>query len=112
MKPMRIYVAGPVTSKDPEVVKENIEKARKVGEELLKLGHFPYVPHTHFSSWDIDIHDLYQNLFEHGMTFITQWADAFFFIASSNGANAERAEAEKLGIPIFEDLSQIGKVDE
>ncbi len=112
MKRLRIYVAGPVTSHDKNVVNENIINAKKVGEELLKLGHFPYVPHTHFSKWDIDIYEHYSLLQLHGNDILEKWADALFFIASSKGANLEREKAEKLGLRIFTSLNEISKVDE
>lgn len=110
MKQLRIYVAGPITSKYPEIVKQNIEKAKKIGEELLKMGHLPYVPHTHFADWDLDIHKNYDTLQQHGEEILEKWADALFFIAPSNGANLEKTKAEKLGLPIYTNLEQIGKV--
>lgn len=39
---MYVYIAGPYSSPDPVV---NTRQAIKVGEELVKLGHIPYVPH-------------------------------------------------------------------
>ncbi len=107
MKRLKIYVAGPITSDNPEEVRKNILKARKVGEAILKKGHFPYVPHVHFSGWDVDIYEYYDTFQAHGEEIIEKWADALFFISSSNGANAERAKAEKLGLKIFTNLEEI-----
>ncbi len=109
MKRLNIYVAGPVTSHDKDIVKKNVEVAKKIGEEILKLGHLPYVPHSHFSEWDIDIHEYYDLFQLHGNEILEKWADALFFIAESKGANAEKAKAKKLGLPIFTCLDELPK---
>lgn len=107
MKKLRIYVAGPLTSHDKDVVKRNREIAIKFGEEILKKGHLPYVPHSHFRDWNIDIHKDYDLFFEHGVEILKKWADALFLIAPSKGADAEKEEAEKLGLKIFTSLDEI-----
>ena len=112
MKRLRIYVAGPITSEDPEIVEQNIENARAIGRRILQLGHLPYVPHAHFSNWEIDTNEMYDLLQLHGEDVLEKWADALFFIAPSNGANAERAKAEKLGLKIFTSLGQIPRFGE
>lgn len=111
MKRLRIYVAGPITSHNKEIVKNNICNAKKIGEEILKLGHLPYVPHTHFSDWDLDIHDFYEVFQLHGEDLLEKWADALYFIAPSRGANREKEKAEKLGLKIFTSLDEIPLLD-
>lgn len=110
MKPLRIYVAGPITADDPDVVSKNEETAKKVGEELLKLGHFPYVPHVHFADWNVDRPKFRETFLKHGEDIIERWADALFFIAPSNGANREKAKAESLGLQIFTSLEEVKKI--
>lgn len=43
---MRVYIAGPYTKGD---IALNIRHAIEAGDEVLKLGHTPYIPHlNHF----------------------------------------------------------------
>lgn len=107
MKALRVYVAGPLTSTDVDVVNENISNARKIGEELLKMGHFAYVPHTHFESWSCDMFECYDQIMKQCLDMIETWADVFYYIGSSNGADIEKAKAEELGIPVITDLNEI-----
>lgn len=107
MKRLKIYVAGPATSNDSETVKKNIANAKQIGKKILKKGHLPYVPHTHFSDWGFDLFKHYNILQEHGNEILKNWADALFFIAPSKGADREKKLAEKLGLKIFTDLSEI-----
>lgn len=107
MKKLKIYVAWPITSDDKKIVKQNIENAKKIWEELLKLWHLPYVPHTHFSDWDLDIHKYYDSFQSHWKTILEKWADALFFIAPSNWANKEKLKAEKLWLKIFTSIEEL-----
>lgn len=111
MKKLKIYVAGPITNTDTEVVKRNINNAKYVGEQLFKKGHLPYVPHTHFSGWDVDMHEHYDILMEHGLNILSNWADAIFYLGASNGADIEKQKAEQLKLKIFTSLSDIEKAE-
>jgi len=104
---MRIYVAGPATAKTAEEIRANARFARSIGEQILLKGHLPYVPHTHFSDWEIDIEADYELLLEHGMQMLRHWAEALFFIGHSRGADKELQEAKKLGLVIYYHLSDI-----
>ena len=110
-KKFNIYVAGPLTSSNPIILKKNINVAKKIGEEILRKGHFPYVPHTHFHNWDIDLLEHYSIFYLHGIEIIRRWADAIFFIGPSKGANRELKIAKDLGLIIFTNLSQIEKLN-
>lgn len=110
MKNLKIYVAGPLTSNDPIILKKNISAAKKIGEEILRKGHFPYVPHAHFNNWDIDLFKHYAIFSLHGIEMIRRWADAIFFIGPSKGADRELHIAKELDLIIFTNLSQIKKV--
>jgi len=59
MTRLKIYIAGPYTGATPEQIEANVEHAIAVGIEVMKLGHFPLIPHlTHYialhpnSPWD------------------------------------------------------------
>jgi hypothetical protein len=109
---MKIYVSGPFSS-DPDGIFHNDKKimemnksiARKIGIELAKLGHNPYVPHTHIGGWESELS--YDEIMRVHLTFVRDWADALFFIGPSKGADIEKAEAEALGIPVFTSLEEV-----
>ncbi|MBU1199107.1 MAG: DUF4406 domain-containing protein [Nanoarchaeota archaeon] len=109
-KRLRIYVAGPLTSNDLKVFKQNVKKAKEIGEQIFKKGHLPYVPHAHFYDWDIHMYKDYEFLLAHGIDILEKWADALFYIDPSKGADIEKKRAEELGLKIFTDISEIEEV--
>jgi len=43
---MKVYIAGPYTIGD---VAQNVRNAIEAGDQVLKLGHIPFIPHMmHF----------------------------------------------------------------
>jgi len=111
---MKIYVAGPFTTKEdgkfhnnPKKLAENLRKAREIGIKLVKIGHYPYVPHTHIGACGEDIS--YDELMAINLTFLRGWADALLFLGPSRGANIELLEAGKMGLTIFTSIDQIPK---
>lgn len=116
MRPMLIYVSGPYSAPTLGGRLDNAETAIHVGRAILDLGHYPVVPHlTHwfdeaialtpagrldydtYIAWDLEI---------------LRRCDALFFIAASRGADIERAEAERLGLPIYTNLGAIPTIKE
>jgi hypothetical protein len=96
-KKLKVYVASPVSSSNRDEYLLNIKRAKEIGLKILKASHYPYVPHTHFFDWEIDIFKYHDQLLNHGLKMIESWAGILFFIGPSKGALAERAEAERLG---------------
>ena len=93
----RIYIAGPYTGGD---VAQNVRNALTVGNELLKLGFAPYVPHlSHF--W----HMLYPHAYEKWLELDFAWIDACHALLRiagiSPGASREVEYADLLKIPVF-----------
>ena len=92
----RIYVVGPYTS-DPEV---NTEYAMWVGDQLLRLGFAPMVPHlTHF------MHERRPQDYRVWMELDLAWMECADYVlrtaGPSTGADEEVELAEKLGIPVI-----------
>ncbi len=111
---MKIYISGPFTTnpagefhENEELMKNNLESARKLGVELAKMGYDPYVPHTHIGPCGEEL--TYNELMRINLSFLRHWADALFFLGPSRGANIEKEEAEMLGIPVFQSLSELRK---
>ncbi len=95
------YIAGKYTDKIVWKVKQNIERARNVGFEVMKLGAMPVIPHTNTAYmdgyqsaewWYIGTQELQKKC-----DFIVMcegWEE-------SKGSIAEKRLAEKLNMPIF-----------
>lgn len=113
--PLRIYVAGPYTPRNctlhdaSRIAQRNTDNAVKIANALMSKGHFVFVPHlTHY----LHIHESCQvsdaNFwYELDNTFLDKWANAFFYISPSWGADQERKLAELKGFRVFTDLSQV-----
>jgi Domain of unknown function (DUF4406) len=100
-----IYVAGPYSTPDPE---SNTREAIKIGDALLNLGYYPFVPHlTHF--WE----QLYHHKYNEWMALDFAWlskCDALIRLpGESNGADKEIEVANKIGIPVFYGLDDFIK---
>jgi len=94
---MKIYIAGPYTRGD---VAENVHNAIMAAEEIVKLGHIPYIPHlTHF--WHLMAQHDIDFWYEYDLVWLT-FCDALVRLpGDSHGADEEVETAESLGKPIF-----------
>ena len=46
---MHIYVAGPYSGASASEVERNVRTAIAAGVEIIRRGHYPYIPHlTHY----------------------------------------------------------------
>jgi hypothetical protein len=108
---MRVYVAGPYSSDNVLGVLSNIRKGNYVAYQLLQLGFAPFSPWLDhlfvlmdFTN-DLKVVDFYE--------YSIQWlrvSDVIFVQGdwqTSKGTKAEIIEAERLGIPIFFDLTKL-----
>ncbi len=109
---MNIYVSGPMTTDkegkfhgSAEITLLNVMRAKAIGMKLAKIGYVPYVPHTHIGGWESELD--YENIMRIHLTFIRKWADALFFVGPSRGADIEKEEAKKCGIPIFTSIKEL-----
>jgi hypothetical protein len=116
MKQLRIYVAGPYTPSNCDlhdaarVANANVNKAITIANAIFKKGHYAFVPHlSHYTHIHESNHCKAPKEFwyEYDNTFLEKWANAFFYIGASNGANMERALAQKLGYPVFLSLDDV-----
>ena len=104
MRTTRIYVAGPYYSECD--ILANVHRAIDAGEQLLRRGYAPFVPHL--NHW-------WQQRHPHG---VATWYDvdcAWLLAADavlrlpgdSTGADAEVALAKHVGIQVCEDLEGV-----
>lgn len=103
MTALRVYVAGPYTS-DPEACTAT---AINIGNQLLDLGHAPFVPHlAHY--WET-LHTA--RPYEDWMLIDLAWlaaADVLLRIpGGSSGADREVAHAHTHNIPVVHTLGEL-----
>jgi len=108
MKPLKIYIAGPLNADAVNYIK-NVSRMLKIAIAIRKKGHYPYVPALDIllgfvaGDWE------YQDYFELNKAFLS-CCDALFFIAPSPGASKELKLARELGLKIFYDIKEIPKI--
>ena len=101
----RVYVAGPITgpkeNKDRyETISANLSMAFAVGDQLLKAGYAPFVPHySHY--WNL----MYKNSYQDWLDYDRCWllvSDAILRLpGGSEGADMEVQWALVAGIPVY-----------
>ena len=113
MKPLRIYVAHRYSCHGKYLETfASIGRAVKVGIEIAKLGHYPFVPHTDvllaiMSNGELPLKYYYNASLEwlkvSNAIFIFDTAD----IMNSEGVRTEYLYALKYGIPVYTKLEDI-----
>ncbi len=102
----RIYVAGPYTNGDVAV---NVRNAYEAANRLANLGFAPFVPHaTHF--WHMLFPRPYEFWLELDNEFLPCCAAVLRLPGPSKGADAEVQLAERLGIPVFQDIDELAEL--
>lgn len=100
---IRVYVAGPITKGN---VMHNIHAAIKAGDQLMRLGFCPFVPHA-TCFWDI----ISPHTYEEWMAYDEEWlkvCDALLRIpGESTGAEKEILVALDLDIPVFHNVADL-----
>lgn len=99
----KIYVAGPYTKGD---VEKNVRNAIKAANKLADLGFAPFVPHlTHF--WHLQFPRSYDFWLDLDNQFLPHCDCLLRLPGESSGAEKEVALAERLGIPVFNDIIEL-----
>jgi hypothetical protein len=122
-EPLRIYIAGPynpvntTTHGAAQVAQRNVDRVIAAANDIHDKGHYAFVPHLshylhiHFSC-KIDRGIWY---YAYDNTFLDLWANAFFYLMPSFGADQELDRFKKRNknneMPIFYRLDDIPKND-
>lgn len=107
---LRIFVAGPYgDNQPPEIIANNVQRARDVGKELALKGHYPFIPHTMLHGWETDQRFTIDNFKAIDLKWL-EFCDALFFIAPSTGANFEKEIAARKGLQIFTSMGAVPDV--
>ena len=103
---MRIYIASAYTKGDVAI---NVRNVILMADELVKLGHIPYIPHlTHF--WHLLSPKGVEFWYGYDLSFLEYWAEALLRLPNeSDGADNEVRVAKYLNIPIYYGLEDIPK---
>lgn len=103
---MRVYIASAYSKGG---VALNVRKVIEAADELVKLGHVPYIPHlTHF--WHLVSPKPYEFWLEYDSNFIKDWADCLLRLNNeSKGADGEVELARRAGIPVYYHIKDIPK---
>ena len=102
-----VYVAGPYRAKTGWEIECNIQAARQLGARVLLAGAYPVIPHSNTSHFDGLAPD---EVFLEGTMEQLRRCNAVIFHPEwerSSGSRAERAEAERLGLPCFDNEYQL-----
>lgn len=117
---MKIYIAYRYSADNVLDVLGNIGRATKVGLEVAKLGHFPYIPHLDclvaiMDGSGMDGRTLPKKYYyESSMAFL-KVCDALYIIdeediGKSNGVTAEYEYCITHGLPIIRNLEEIPQI--
>ena len=94
---MRIYVSGPYTGHEGQ----NVRRAIDAGEQLLAMGHAPYIPHLNLM-WELAYpNHTYEDWLALDMAWVSVCDALVRLPGPSEGADREVALARKIGIPVW-----------
>ena len=104
-----VYVAGPYRAQTEHEVWDHIMEARAVGIEINRLGGFAIVPHLLGLLMGGVLADPLQWL-RYDLTLLSKLNAAFFMPSwkDSEGARVERRFCQVSGLPIYDDLAELG----
>lgn len=98
-----VYIAGPFRAETAWKVEENVRAAERVALRVWQSGAPALCPHTNTRHFQGEADD---SLFLAGTMAMLRRCDAVVMVCgweNSEGATAEKAEAELLGLPVFYD---------
>src|SRR2546426_8595135 len=110
---MHIYVAGPYSGASASEVERNVRTAIAAGVEIIRRGHYPYIPHlTHYVDLvkDTDVRLSWEDHLDWGIAWLDK-ADALLYLAPSRGANIELEFAKKNNKRIFYAIEDVPTLD-
>jgi hypothetical protein len=103
------YVAGRFSGADRSVVETNIAVAGSVALEVAKLGAMPLTPHLNAALPAFETIQPYQ-FWIAGTLELLRRSDAVMLVSNwrdSSGARGEVEEAKRLGLPVFNEITEL-----
>lgn len=101
------YIAGPYRAKTVHAVGENIRRAKELGDKVIRLGHYPAIPHkcTEFCEGLAD-----DQFFIDGTMLMMERCDGVVVVDNwekSTGTRGEIWRANELDMPVFFNLHDL-----
>jgi hypothetical protein len=99
-----VFVAGPYRAITPWEMEQNIRLAEGLALAIWGLGAVALCPHTMNRFFQTMVPD---HVALEGVLELLRRSDAVYLLVGwerSSGTRAEKAEAERLGIPVFQDM--------
>ena len=110
VKALRIYIAGPYQAPTAREREANVNRAIDTALELLRKGHFPFVPHlTHYvdlRATQVGTHLKWEDYIAWDLGWL-EAAEALLLLARSRGADIEYEQASKSGKIIFHSVEEV-----
>lgn len=97
MKPIRVYVAGPITKGD---YLANVRLAIDAAQQLREVGLFPYIPHS-TALWHLVYHRGYEDRMDQDFVWLEQCHALLRIPGDSSGADREVVHAGTKNIMVF-----------
>ena len=97
-----VYIAGPYRAGTRWEEEMNCRAAELLGREVVKLGAYPVIPHSNTRPYFSD--EQSDAFWLEGTMLLMHRCDAVLLVENwhmSDGANAERSEAMRIGMPVF-----------
>lgn len=99
-----VYVAGPYSIGDHAA---NVDRAMQAGNELLRRGYVPFVPHlSHF--WDAAYPKPLEDWMRIDLAILSRCDAVLRLPGESVGADREVAFANSCHIPVYHNIEDIG----
>ncbi len=102
-----VYVAGRFRAPNGWLIEQNARRAEEAGLSVAEAGAMPLIPHCNTRHF----HGLMDEAFwVEGTIELMRRADAVLLVPgwySSVGATAERKEALRIGLPVFESVAEL-----
>lgn len=107
---MLIYVAGPYRGPSAWSIERNVRLAEEAALELWRMGHVAVCPHAMTRYYQGSLPD---HVWLDGLLELMRRCDAVLLVGNwrlSPGSVAERTEAERIGLPVYEFLGDVPEV--
>ncbi len=109
----RIYLASPYSAPDRDDRKRNVDRAMRVGLDLLDAGYQPFVPilshyWDEFASYFCNREVSYERWMEWALTWVAQ-CEAVLVLGISPGVEREIEFAHEHKIPVYYSVQELPK---
>jgi hypothetical protein len=102
---MFVYISAPYSKGD---IVLNVRQVCLVANDLIKMGHIPYVPHLTML-WHLVSPKPYEDWIKLDVALLSRFDCVLRLAGDSKGADTEVEEALKLGIPVYYSLEELEK---